>query len=326
MNVVYPTGSCNVGDELNGWMWNTLLADFHDPDTALLGVGTLLNQEFCKRLADKRRVLVFGTGAGYGSVPTIDARWKFYAVRGAGTARCLGLSADKAVADASYLLATLDWQSMSRREGKIVVVPHHRSLRLLDWSRLCAESGLTFVSPLLSADLFMKQLCSADLVLSEAMHGAILADIARVPWRAFSFGRHFNTEKWRDWGDAFDLKLELTQLHGFYDPSFYLSDRPRLKHLMLGAKAFASKGSLGKKKWKTVTPPGWPLGKAINGAVQALRSLAAMEGQLSDINIYRSRVAMLYERLDSLRRDHGLAIGGVMSGDPLPYLSKGVVQ
>ena len=327
MKVVYPVGSGNVGDELNAWMWSQLLSGFPGVDVALLGVGTLLNRQFCGRLQDMKRILVLGTGAGYGELPSIDARWRFYAVWGARTAAKLGLPAHAAVADAAYLLATLDWELLPRKSSGVVVVPHHRSLRLLDWETLCADCGLTFLSPLLPADVFLQGLRSADLVLAEAMHGAILADILRVPWRALSFGRHFNTDKWFDWSEAFGLPLEIATLQGFYDSSHYLSDKSALRHLGTGLKAGLARSGLGKGKWSTVTPPGWPVKSALGRLARDLSHLAVQEGQLSNGLVLDARVSQLYERLDDMRRDHGLGSVAPLKGDPSCLFSPpGVVQ
>ncbi len=54
----------------------------------------------------------------------------------------------------------------------------------------------------------MRALCGARLVVTEAMHGAILADILRKPWVAFSFGRQFAEDKLQDRVQAFGLPPE----------------------------------------------------------------------------------------------------------------------
>jgi succinoglycan biosynthesis protein ExoV len=316
VTVFFPNGSGNVGDEMNAWIWPHLLPGL-DEEVALLGVGTLLNADFCKRLEDCSRVMVFGTGAGYGAPPTIDSRWRFYAVRGARSCARLGLDSDRAVADAAYLLGSLNWQRLPRERGRVVVIPHHRSLRLLDWSALCEESGLTFLSPLLPAEEFFEQLISAELVLSEAMHGAILADIARIPWRAFSFGRQFSFDKWLDWSEMLRIDLTMLQIQGFYDPDFYLQSRSGIKHLSNAFKAKMATKGWGKEKWGRITPPGHPLPKARTAAIQALQALSKQQGQLSHDNVFRDKVEELYGRLDQLRRDCGLSTGSVLSGNPL---------
>lgn len=62
-----------------------------------------------------------------------------------------------------------------------------------------AVGGLRFLSPLMPVRAFMRALCGARLLPSKVMHGAILADILRKPWVAFSFGRQCAEDKWQDW-------------------------------------------------------------------------------------------------------------------------------
>lgn len=325
MKVLYPAGSDNVGDELNRWLWPALLDGLPKcaEHSVLLGIGTLLNQEFCARAQDAQRINVLGTGAGYGVPPVRDERWHFYALRGPRSARALGLPEETGVADAAYLLATLNWSALKPacRSGRTVVVPHHRSLRLLDWAAVCEEAGLTFLSPLEPATVFMRELAAADLVLAEAMHGAILADIVRVPWVAFSFGGQFNTDKWHDWAEAFSLPLRVTRLAGFYDPAYQTSRKGRFYHVAQWLKVRAYARGLGKRKWRSLTPPGWPLARARQDLREALRGLAAQAGQLTDDDIFQARVDRLYECVNQLRRDHGGAEREPLRGDPQAFFA-----
>lgn len=324
MKALYPTGSDNVGDELNAWLWPALLGDLPDShdDGVLLGIGTLLNEQFCTRVQGANKVNVLGTGAGYGALPQTNSQWSFFAVRGPRTAHALGLPAATAVADAAYLLATLNWAHWRGQvEEKVVVVPHHRSLRLLDWESVCRDAGLVLLSPLLPAEDFMRELASAKLVLAEAMHGAILADIVRVPWVAFSFGRQFSEDKWRDWSEAFDLDVQLNPIQGFYDSCWYARDKRSYYHLGHWLKAGACRLGLGKRKWRTVTPPGWPFSQARQALVTGLETLSGMPGQLTSEAIFRSKVRVLYERLNQLRRDLGGRDREPLSGDPKGFFS-----
>lgn len=327
MKAIYPAGSDNVGDELNRWLWPALLGDLSPEGTdgaVLLGIGTLLNREFCLRLDGAHRINVLGTGAGYGLPPLPDERWHYYAVRGPRSAKAMGLPSEQAVADAAYLLATLDWASWAPASaaGKIVVVPHHRSLRLVDWSAICERAGLTFLSPLLPAELFMRELASADLVLAEAMHGAILADILRVPWVPFSFGGQFNPDKWYDWAEAFAVSLQVTELAGFYETARFAETKGMLQHGGQWLKVKLHRRGIGKRKWRTLTPPGWPFKRAEAGLVEALRKLSTRSGQLTEEHIFRSRVAQLYRCVNQLRRDHGGRDCQPLSGNPQAFFSR----
>ena len=324
----YPRGSDNVGDELNAWLWPALLGDIrHDADIALLGIGTLLNEPFCRQLHAERRIAVLGTGAGYGAPPQLDGRWVVYAARGPRTAAALGLPADLAIADSAYLLAGLDWAAgrTEARAGEVLVVPHHRSLPMLDWQALCDRAGLTFLSPLLPAEVFMARLASARLVLAEAMHGAILADVVRVPWRAFSFGRQFNLDKWLDWSEAFEIDLDVQQFKGFYDPSYAgQQSASRIKHAVRGLKAKCCSYGLGKAKWCSITPPSWQVAQDTDRLAMALRALAGQAGQLSDEQVSQHRVAQLLSAVNALRADLGAAPGQGLTGAPADFFRGGL--
>lgn len=165
----------------------------------------------------------------------------------------------------------------------------------------------------------MRALSGADLVLSEAMHGAILADILRVPWSAFSFGRQFNADKWSDWSEMFALSLSITEFSGFYDPACSARGRSFFHHASTRLKAEASRAGLGKAKWARVTPVGWPLGAAKALLVSALVKLSHSDGQLSSDRVIKARTDLLYERLNLLRHDLGLKERGALVGDPFSF-------
>lgn len=324
----FPRGSENVGDELNAWLWPALLGDIvGGDDAALLGIGTLLNEEFCRQLRDEPRIAVLGTGAGYGAPPPLDESWKFYAVRGPRTAQALGLSPNLAMADAAYLLAGLEWHAeMASGElaGEVVVVPHHRSLPLLDWQALCDEAGLTFLSPLMPAEAFMARLSGARLVLAEAMHGAILADIVRVPWRAFSFGRQFNTSKWLDWSEALEIDLEVRSIQGFYDPGYAANRSDGLgKHAARWLKAGCCAHDLGKAKWRSITPPSWQVARDKARVQRTLQALAAQDGQLSGARIFELRATQLLGAVNALRIDLGAEPSKGLVGSPRDFFRGG---
>ena len=320
MKAVFAAGSANVGDELNEWIWPALLGDVQQKGAAVLGVGTLLNEHFCRRVADARKILVMGSGAGYGPVPALDERWSFHAVRGQRTARALGLDPDRAVADSAYLLASLDWASLRQPHGEVVVVPHHRSLRYVDWQQICERAGARFVSPLLPAAQFMTAVAGARLVLTEAMHGAILADIVRVPWQGFAFGGQFNTDKWLDWAEMFDLDPQVRALPGFYDPDRFSEDRPLRYHVGKVLKVHLSRIGLGREKWKRMTLPSFRAHTAGSRLAQQLRALAQAPGMLSTDAVLALRVDQLYERVDQLRAELNAQPVGRLTGDPLLFL------
>ena len=92
----------NFGDDLNRWLWPQLIGDYLDDDdsTIFVGIGTLLNH----KLPTNGRKIVFGSGYGYGDIPSIDSNFTFYCVRGPKTAKILNLPEETAVTDSALLL------------------------------------------------------------------------------------------------------------------------------------------------------------------------------------------------------------------------------
>lgn len=63
----------------------------------------------------------------------------------------------------------------------------------------------------------IRKLAAAPLVITESMHGAILADAFGTPWKAVSISHRFNAEKWHDWADSLDLTLEVAKFFPLMD-------------------------------------------------------------------------------------------------------------
>lgn len=192
----------NFGDALNPWLWNRLLPGFLDRDasTLFVGIGTILDG----RVPAEPTKVVFSSGTGYGPPPQLDDRWHFFCVRGPLTAGRLGLPADRAVTDGAALLPLVFDGTRQRRRG-IAFMPHHFSKQHYDWRPLSRRLGLTYLDPDAPVSRLLEQIAGAELVLTEAMHGAIVADTLRVPWVALSIYEHINGFKWDDWCQSMEV-------------------------------------------------------------------------------------------------------------------------
>lgn len=193
----------NVGDDLNPWLWERLVPGLFDDDdgTLFVGIGTLLND----RLPAARRTVVFGTGAGYGSRPPVpDATWTVYCVRGPVTAAALGLPADLAITDPAALVATLGIRPRAS-DRTPAFMPHHVSAPLADWKAICDDVQLRFIDPRWSVDRVLGELQATSLLVTEAMHGAILADTLRIPWIPTVCAEQVLALKWVDWCRSLNL-------------------------------------------------------------------------------------------------------------------------
>jgi succinoglycan biosynthesis protein ExoV len=77
--------------------------------------------------------------------------------------------------------------------------------------KLCEDLGIHYLSPAIAPKAFMLDVARSELVLSEAMHGAIVADSLRVPWVPIKFRVH-ERFKWEDWCYSMNLQYTLTEL------------------------------------------------------------------------------------------------------------------
>lgn len=126
-------------------------------------------------------------------------------MRGPLSAAAVGVPS-AAATDGAYLVA--DAPSIvgaPQTRNETLLVPHHRTLRDRPWQRVASEAGMTFVSPELSVEALFDHYARAELVVTEAMHGAIIADALRIPWIPITISPQIDEFKWRDWLGSVEL-------------------------------------------------------------------------------------------------------------------------
>jgi succinoglycan biosynthesis protein ExoV len=195
-------GAANFGDELNPYIWPRLLPGAFDDDDGrqFVGIGTLLND----RLPTAPRTVVFGSGVGYYGPPQRSEQWSIYCVRGPLSARVLGLDADAAVTDPGALVARIPFAADQGPRLPVAFMPHWQS-EPDAWKDVCAAAGLAFIDPREHPDRVLAALRRTDLLVTEAMHGAIVADALRVPWIPVRSRPAINSFKWDDWCSSMGL-------------------------------------------------------------------------------------------------------------------------
>lgn len=196
-------GSNNFGDQLNNWLWPQLLPGLFDEDetTTFIGIGTLLNQLLPERVPQAKRLIIFSTGVGYEKpLKTLDKNWKIYCVRGKLSAQRLGLSADLAITDGAILTGRL-YQPAPQKNYRFTYMPHihHATFAGEIWQRICKQIGFYYLDPRSSVDEVLSTIGQTEVLLAEAMHGAIIADTFRVPWIPIVTSPRILPFKWRDW-------------------------------------------------------------------------------------------------------------------------------
>ncbi len=192
----YHAPEGNFGDDLNLWLWPQLVPGLFDKNdgSLLIGIGTLLNH----RVPEQLRKIVLGAGVGYGPVPQIDDRWDILSVRGPLSAFALGLDEGFSITDPAVLIRTLGLPKEERRFD-ISFMPHHANAHRAPWRHYCQVASIRYIDPRSTITSVLKDIRQSRLVVTEAMHGAIVADALRIPWIPVRMYESINTFKWHDW-------------------------------------------------------------------------------------------------------------------------------
>ena len=202
----------NFGDDINPWFLPQIFRPeiIQSKRICLVGIGTILNDHNAARVAHFDRKVVFTSGVGYGDASSwYDSTWDFVCVRGPRSAETLGLAPEIGICDGAVLLGELyPAKPRSAREG-IVFIPHVRTGVAcgIGLKRICHDLSIGYLTPDAPFETFIETIRSARLVITEAMHGAILADTLRTPWVPIEFMYHHKF-KWQDWFDSIELPYE----------------------------------------------------------------------------------------------------------------------
>jgi succinoglycan biosynthesis protein ExoV len=208
MKLTYFAGDPpNFGDELNPLVWNAVLPNgFLDEreDELFLGIGSIVQDIYPK----SARKYVVGSGyGGYSAMPDVrDGSWECLFVRGPRTAKHLGLPADRAICDPAVLLRLLPTPAAAPGIA-LAFMPHYESLERGFWQAVCRTAGVTLIDPRDDAQVVLSQIKGATLLITEAMHGAIVADALRTPWIAAKPLHQSHRMKWLDWSESLGIDL-----------------------------------------------------------------------------------------------------------------------
>ena len=200
----------NFGDELNPWLWPKLLDGMFDDDEReiFIGIGSILWDDYPK--ASLKIVMGAGYG-GYKPPPIIDENWQVNFVRGPQTAEHLGLPPKAAITDSAVLLRTV-FRPQSGKRYRASFIPHWESLYGARWDLVCAMAGIHLIDPRQPVETVLSEIAASEVVIAEAMHGAISADALRVPWIPVMPFVATHRFKWLDWSRSLDLELRPVRL------------------------------------------------------------------------------------------------------------------
>jgi succinoglycan biosynthesis protein ExoV len=271
----------NFGDDLNAWLWPRVFgADIgRSPQTTFVGIGSILDRRLEQLHGPK---IVFGSGVrSTHSLPGIGDSVQIKFVRGPISAAALG-NGTTAITDPAILVGVVEPGARRQRGFGIGFMPHYHSLKAVDWRRLCARLGLVFIDPRECVDDTIAALRGCARVITEAMHGAIVADALRIPWHRVSVlawrreGFEVSSLKWLDWG--LSAGIDVTPTHLALElalPSGWAQ-----RAMSLATQEFAR--------------------RRLADALAGLRTNASY--QLSSDSIHNGLLARLGEQVDEMRR------------------------
>nr|WP_294518085.1 polysaccharide pyruvyl transferase family protein [uncultured Rhodopila sp.] len=190
----------NFGDELNTVLWPALLPGFFDDDpaTRFLGIGSVLDR---RHPAEIRKLVAGAAYGGYEGKPALDATWTVHWVRGPRTAATLGLPREIGLGDPAVLLPHAI-EIKPAPSTAIGFMPHFESAARGAWQRAADIAGVTLIDPRGQPLDILAQIARCRVLLSEALHGIIVADTLRVPWVPIRPLARIHRPKWRDWADT----------------------------------------------------------------------------------------------------------------------------
>jgi succinoglycan biosynthesis protein ExoV len=195
----------NFGDELNSLLWPRLLPDFFDQDeaTQFLGIGSILDD----RHDPGTLKLVAGSGyGGYQPRIALDKSWIVHWVRGRRTARLLGLPPEIGIGDPASLVPLAGF-TPPRESRDIGFIPHFESAIRGAWQEVSAVAGATLIDPRDDPLTIIAAIGNCRVIMSEALHGIIVADALGVPWIALRPLARIHRPKWFDWAETLDLAV-----------------------------------------------------------------------------------------------------------------------
>lgn len=189
----------NLGDELSRLILermfnlNVQFSTLHGAD--ILSVGSILGMALNHEAVPKRTKPLHVVGSG--AMHQLERRefpdcMRFHSVRGAVTKSALGSLETNSVTlgDPGLLCSDLYSPSRMQGNGKIALILHHSRLEDSSWRERFAHLPIRFLDIRTEDyDGFVQKMTECDIVLSESLHGLILADAYGIPNTWLSFGR-----------------------------------------------------------------------------------------------------------------------------------------
>lgn len=226
----------NFGDDLNPWLWPKIFGNnIQSKNTYFLGIGSILHNENHNLNGIKEaKKIVFGTGvrpSQFYTNLTLDKNWDVKFLRGPLSAAAVDNKYEY-ITDAAYVLRQLsdfDQYLNCEKKYEISLMPYFHSVDYFDWENICKTLGYHYISPFSESGVedTLREIAASKVLITEAMHGAIVADLLRVPWHRYILstphteGGRVSDFKWTDWLNSVGIYNPEVTYIPFYEPTRY---------------------------------------------------------------------------------------------------------
>jgi succinoglycan biosynthesis protein ExoV len=195
----------NFGDDLGIILFNKLFGKVFSnnryEDVDFYGIGTIITGQ----TGTNNPCVIFGSGVREFAPSFRKDQWDVFFLRGPVSSNILGFNGDKVITDAAYACRVVsDIIPSADTRDKISVIPHWSQMDIIDWAYVEEHSEVHVIDPRRSVNQVLNDIVGSKKIIAAAMHGAIMADVCRVPWIRLKLevAQHetlmFNL-KWHDW-------------------------------------------------------------------------------------------------------------------------------
>lgn len=195
MQLGYYRDLPNFGDVLSPLLARCVFGDIFDDDSSsrVLFIGTVIGRS----APPNAHEIIIGAGAGYKRGRYDTQNRTVFCVRGPLTCKLLGIDRSHAGIDPAILASRHFTHSSA---GGPAFMPHHHSHTSAGevLAGLCGALGITYISPLGNAEATLSRIAGASCLITEALHGAVVAESYDVPWVPVIFSSKVLEKKWRD--------------------------------------------------------------------------------------------------------------------------------
>lgn len=204
----------NFGDELNKYIWEHYFPNFFDdnPEFVFFGIGTIV-KEAQKYYSDSKEVIIFGSGVRSDKIKVLD-NVNIIFTRGPLSAKVLNVP-EKFITDPAILTPKIFPVVNVVKKWNYSFIPHFSSINS-KYMKVFRDLGIHVIDPRDDVKSIINDINASNVVLTEAMHGAIVADAYRIPWIPIKSYDSFNYFKWNDWAQSHDIEININKIPRFF--------------------------------------------------------------------------------------------------------------